>query len=129
MSTPIEYFGKNTGSGPQRVTIQFSNGSTAYLKHTLVWHSPDGFQWGYGGSGPADLALNILYDYLRRTRPKYAKRTAISLHQRFKWEFIAKAKAELSITGEAIEQWVEEQLRTVTDCHRLSHTGGETCKS
>ncbi len=25
-----------------------------------VWHSPSGFEWGYGGSGPADLALNIL---------------------------------------------------------------------
>lgn len=26
-----------------------------------VWnHSPDGFNWGYGGSGPAQLALAIL---------------------------------------------------------------------
>ena len=23
-------------------------------------HSPDGFEWGYGGSGPADLALSML---------------------------------------------------------------------
>ncbi len=26
-------------------------------------HSPDGFEWGYGGSGPAQLALAILLDY------------------------------------------------------------------
>jgi hypothetical protein len=26
----------------------------------IVQHSPTGFAWGYGGSGPADLALNIL---------------------------------------------------------------------
>lgn len=26
-------------------------------------HSPDGFEWGYGGSGPAQAALAILCDY------------------------------------------------------------------
>lgn len=26
-------------------------------------HSPDGFAWGYGGSGPSQLALAILADY------------------------------------------------------------------
>ena len=30
------------------------------VAHLWVWHSPAGFEWGYGGSGPADLALNIL---------------------------------------------------------------------
>lgn len=32
------------------------------LKH-LVLHSPTGFGHGYGGSGPADLALSVLADY------------------------------------------------------------------
>lgn len=27
-------------------------------------HSPDGFEWGYGGSGPAQLALAMCIDYL-----------------------------------------------------------------
>lgn len=26
---------------------------------TVIHHSPSGFSWGYAGSGPADLALNI----------------------------------------------------------------------
>lgn len=30
------------------------------LPRPLVYHSPTGYEWGYGGSGPADLALNIL---------------------------------------------------------------------
>lgn len=30
------------------------------LPQFLVSHSPDGFEWGYGGSGPNDLALAIL---------------------------------------------------------------------
>ena len=28
-------------------------------KH-IVRHSPTGMTWGYGGSGPADLALSLL---------------------------------------------------------------------
>jgi len=29
----------------------------------LVNNSPSGFEWGYGGSGPAQLALALLLDY------------------------------------------------------------------
>ncbi|WP_257300567.1 DUF6166 domain-containing protein [Haloarchaeobius sp. FL176] len=29
----------------------------------LVSHSPTGFEWGYGGSGPAQLAHALLLDY------------------------------------------------------------------
>lgn len=48
-----------------------------------VWnHSPDGFNWGYGGSGPAQLALAILLSAgLDDAR-------AVRLHQQFKWDFI-----------------------------------------
>jgi len=31
------------------------------INQAVVWHSPTGFEWGYGGSGPADFALNILH--------------------------------------------------------------------
>ena len=49
-----------------------------------VWnHSPDGFNWGYGGSGPAQLALAILLE------AEVPKQRAIELHQPFKWKFIA----------------------------------------
>ncbi len=46
-------------------------------------HSPDGFNWGYGGSGPAQLALAILLKFTD-------KDTALRLHQEFKWDVIAK---------------------------------------
>ena len=29
------------------------------LSHHIVYHSPDGFEWGYPGSGPTELALNL----------------------------------------------------------------------
>ena len=33
-------------------------------RHDLRNHSPSGFEWGFGGSGPAQLALAILCDHL-----------------------------------------------------------------
>ncbi|MDD5164915.1 MAG: DUF6166 domain-containing protein [Candidatus Pacebacteria bacterium] len=49
-----------------------------------LWnHSPTGFEWGYGGSGPAQLALAILADHCRNDEQ------AVSFHQRFKWAVIA----------------------------------------
>lgn len=37
------------------------SGSVRPLRH-LVLHSPSGLEWGYTGSGPADLALSLLAD-------------------------------------------------------------------
>lgn len=47
-------------------------------------HSPDGFEWGYGGSGPAQLALAIL---LHATGDA---ETAERLYQTFKWAYVAR---------------------------------------
>lgn len=60
------------------------NGNTVPLQPSLkVWnHSPSGFEIGYGGSGPAQLALAILLLYAD-------KRTASMLHQEFKWGVLA----------------------------------------
>lgn len=45
-------------------------------------HSPDGFNWGYGGSGPAQLALAILLNFV-------PKETATQLYQGLKWSTVA----------------------------------------
>lgn len=46
-----------------------------------IWnHSPDGFNWGYGGSGPAQLALAIVHKLTNN----------IEGYQDFKWKIIAK---------------------------------------
>jgi len=65
-------------------------------------HSPDGFNWGYGGSGPAQLALAILLLVLH-------EELAVNLHQEFKWEHIAtlpQANFEIEID---LEEWVAEK--------------------
>jgi hypothetical protein len=53
-------------------------------------HSPTGFEWGYGGSGPAQLALAILADALCDDR------RAARLHQAFKWKVIARLDQDIS---------------------------------
>ncbi|MGE5584440.1 MAG: DUF6166 domain-containing protein [Bacillota bacterium] len=61
--------------------------ATVNVPHRLVFHSPTGFEWGYGGSGPSDLALNILAAFVDDD-------TAYRLHQDFKWDVIAKLPRE-----------------------------------
>ena len=49
-----------------------------------LWnHSPTGFEWGYCGSGPAQLALALLADHLADDRQ------ALDIYQRFKWAVVA----------------------------------------
>ena len=54
------------------------------LRLDLDNHSPDVFAWGYGGSGPAQLALALLADVLDDDAE------ALRLHMRFKWRVTAR---------------------------------------
>ena len=56
---------------------------SAAASHRLVNHSPDGFAWGYGGSGPAQLALAVL---LAAGMPD---QRALEFYQVFKADHIA----------------------------------------
>jgi hypothetical protein len=54
-------------------------------------HSPDGFSWGYGGSGPSQLALAICLELMGDEGQFF--------YQRFKWNFIAKLpQADFDVT-------------------------------
>lgn len=66
-----------------------------------VWnHSPDGFQWGYAGSGPAQLALALLLDVTNNDE------LSTKLHQKFKFQFVTKFGDVWSMTSEEINNWV-----------------------
>lgn len=73
-----------------------------------IWnHSPDGFCWGYNGSGPAQLALAILLYALPGDR-----HLAKLYHQRFKEKFIA----PLPIDGDFeidvnVSEWVNNEKK------------------
>lgn len=59
------------------------NGRLLNARLDLWNHSPSGFEWGYGGSGPAQLALALLADHLGDDEK------AVRLHQEFKRKVIA----------------------------------------
>jgi hypothetical protein len=67
-------------------------------------HSPTGLNWGYGGSGPAQCALAILADFTGDDR------LAEQLHQRFKFEFVAKFPDEWELHGDRIALWCAQQM-------------------
>jgi hypothetical protein len=48
-----------------RCQVQGGDYSLPHVLENVGHHSPDGFEMGYGGSGPADLALTILLHHLR----------------------------------------------------------------
>lgn len=71
------------------------------LKH-IKRHSPTGFNWGYGGSGPADTALSILTNCL-------GEEEASQLYQPFKWAFVAGWGNKWSISEKEIKDWAKNQ--------------------
>lgn len=96
------YIGSNSGPGPQRIKVVTNRGQYA-LPH-IPKHSPDGFQWGYGGSGPSDAALAILSDCIGFDE-------AQKYYQSFKFEFVATAGKELEIKEEDIKSWFKKHKK------------------
>jgi len=79
---------------------------TAFINvpHVIVRHSPTGFEWGYGGPGPADAALNILLAVTGN------REIAEQHYQQFKWEFISPMPEEGGIIRrEDILAWLIRQ--------------------
>ncbi len=104
----LEYFGKKENQpGPCDIFIkvEYSNGAfiNEELKHILR-HSPDGFNMGYAGSAPADLALSILTDFCKRKN--IDNNIVEKLYQKFKFDFIADCGNELSIRCIEIAEWI-----------------------
>jgi hypothetical protein len=94
---------KGTIIGVCRTQEVFINGVELLRKDSLrpMNHSPTGFAWGYGGSGPAQLALAILLKFVNEP-------TALSLHQDFKREVIAQldGKQPFCLLVKRIRAWL-----------------------
>lgn len=74
------------------------------LRH-IPYHSPTGMEFGYGGSGPADLARSILWDLA-------GQKVADTFYQQFKREFIAvQPRDSFMITGENIFNWLVKKVK------------------
>lgn len=68
-----------------------------------LWnHSPTGLEWGYGGSGPAQLALALLADALDDTD------SAVALYQWFKHDVVSRLpNDQWTMRREDILDWVD----------------------
>ena len=78
------------------------DGREPYPLEHHVHHSPDGHSWGYGGSGPSELAKDMLWDLL-------GERPDPSLYQRFKDRFITTLPIDSSdwrIVEDDIRAWL-----------------------
>jgi len=108
-------------------------------RNDIYDHSPTGIAWGYGGSGPAQLALGILADYFSPDgkRVRYTRRNewdmdgrddpnqkALKHYQEFKWAIVAlfPMDGEWELPGEIIEKFV---TGTLTDEERREFLKGQ----
>lgn len=94
-----EYRGRRTTDGVV-VTV---DGKPLAPRHDLYNHSPNGFEWSYSGSGPAQLALAILADHLGNDA------LALANHQEFKFRVVAGlAEQEWVLTSGDVSQALQE---------------------
>lgn len=93
----MKFYGVRDTNGIAHVYVE-ENGETKPLdpRWDLVNHSPSGLEYGYGGSGPAQLALGILAAVL-------PDEEALRLYQDFKWEVVGRMPRQIN--------WETEQAR------------------
>lgn len=82
----------------------------------VIEHSPDGFEWGYAGSGPAQLAMALCIDALGGNEPGAHAgiiSRARTVYHRFMVEHLSQLPGprvhndEWSFTGNQVRQWIE----------------------
>lgn len=115
------YRGHRDGSGVALIEVSLDatpvNTRIGYPLEHHVRHSPDGFEWGYGGSGPADTARCILIDYLGHDVPSL-------VYQQFKFLVIGELPPEFELNGDRIAQALEAiKVTTRVTCLRCGDRG------
>ena len=98
------YKGNRSGYDRQVVVVKggVSSDLSPEASQEIINHSPDGFNWGYSGSGPAQLALGLLLDVTgdREIVSRY--------YQLFKADVVAKFSESWEITEVSIRRWLSD---------------------
>ena len=99
------YRGWPTPDGRCRVMVSGPNRRECPLRLRLDLrnHSPTGFEWGYNGSGPAQLALALLADASEDPA------TALRHYQEFKRDVVAGFGETWTLTTQDIQRFLECQ--------------------
>jgi hypothetical protein len=106
-SSDTVYHGRRDPTAPvgKECTVTV-DGEPLALRYDLLSASPAGFEWSYGGSGPAQLAVALL---AHAFDDEFAK----CHYQRFKREVVAKLPEERWILRKRnLEAWRREVIET-----------------
>jgi len=72
------------------------------------------FNWGYGGSGPAQLALALVYDAIKQENPTLSlmevRGKALYHYQDFKWAYVMGWDDTWEITSKDIVNWLWKEF-------------------
>jgi len=103
-----KYVGIRTSDNRCIVTVNGSAVTKLLPDARELWcHSHSGYEWGYTGSGPAQLALALLFD-ATGSAP-----LALHFYQRFKFEVVCKLpEATWSLQVEDITAWLLLKLES-----------------
>lgn len=100
------YIGKRDEDGTTHVTV---DGVALNPRLDLHNHSPNGLEWGYPGSGPAQLALAILAEHFKGEPG--ADESALELYQQFKFAIVT----SLAHDGWTLQtDQIERALKAIT---------------
>lgn len=113
------YEGFRTRCGMCLVTVTGCSPAYVLPYRTELWnHSPSGLEWGYHGSGPAQLALALLADATDNDA------IALGYYQEFRAKVVANLpKNGWSMSELDILRWLKDQLAAVLDlplCYQLA---------
>jgi hypothetical protein len=82
-------------------------------------HSPTGFSWGYGGSGPAQLALALLLEETQDAK------LAEHFYMDFKWDVIARLSKDegppWTLTSTDILSWLRQKVQSSGQITNAGH--------
>lgn len=119
---------RGTGGAGNRWNVTVTRGKiTEPLTH-IVRHSPDGFSWGFHGSGPAELAHCLLVDHLGGPPAEVEP----AVYQAFKVEVIAglPSDEDWEMHTEFVDYWLRNNGFGESG-HRSwcpASVGGRTCR-
>ena len=109
--TTVRYQGKRL-SGKCTVVAHESRERRSIRKRTDLRNHSRGFEWGYRGSGPAQLSLALLADALEDDQ------LALEHYQQFKADVVAHFEpGAWTITSDEIVDWLRRR-RADSEVHR-----------
>jgi hypothetical protein len=104
-----EYRGRRiVGPKNEALGVEVTMNGRPFTPRRSQWlrnHSPDGFEWGYSGSGPSQLALALLFDVTGSAQLSLAYYQDFKRHKVAGWH-----RDQWTITAGEVRAWLDEEI-------------------